>query len=79
MAKVKIAITLEESAVRRIDRLVRRGVHSNRSQAIQDAVEERLMKLDRTRLARESAKLDRNEEQAIAEEGMSAEAEWPEY
>jgi metal-responsive CopG/Arc/MetJ family transcriptional regulator len=79
MAKVKVAITLEEKALRRIDRLVRRGVHANRSQAIQDAIEERLMKLDHGRLARESANLDPKEEQTIAEEGMSAEAEWPEY
>jgi hypothetical protein len=47
---------------------------------IQDAVEEKLKKLGKGRLARESAKLDPDFEKRLAEEGLSAEAdEWPEY
>jgi len=38
----------------------------------------RFVQLHRSRLARECAKLDRLEEQAMAEEGF-AESEWPEY
>ena len=39
-----------------------------------------LERLSRTRLARETAKLDPDEEKALAEEGLSAElAAWPEY
>lgn len=80
MGRAKIAITLDEKALTRIDRLVANGLYPNRSQAIQAAVDERLAKLDRSRLARECAKLNRDEEQALAEEGMSQEAaEWPEY
>jgi hypothetical protein len=35
--------------------------------------------MEHSRLAREAAKLDRQFEQKLAEEGMAAEAEWPEY
>lgn len=80
MAKAKVAITLDEAALRRIDRLVRAGMYPNRSQAIQDAVNERLVKLNRSRLAREILKLDPAEEKAMAEEGLARDAsEWPEY
>ncbi|HUP00066.1 MAG TPA: ribbon-helix-helix domain-containing protein [Gemmatimonadota bacterium] len=80
MAKTKIAITLEERMVRRLDQLVRDEVFASRSQAIQQAVEERLDRLDRGRLARESAKLDPAYERALAEEGLSEDlSKWPEY
>jgi len=43
-------------------------------------VAEKLRKLERTRLARECAKLDPKFEKALAEEGMSEElSDWPEY
>jgi Arc/MetJ-type ribon-helix-helix transcriptional regulator len=63
-----------------LDRLVKSHVFPNRSQAIQRAVEEKLSRLDRTRLARECAKLNTVCEKALAEEGLSHEsAQWPEY
>ncbi len=80
MAREKIAITLDENTVARLDRLVRQGAYPNRSRAIEDAVEEKLERLDRRRLARECEKLDVNFEERMAEEGLSGEpAEWPEY
>lgn len=79
MARAKIAITVDEQALAEIDRLVVEGVFPNRSKAIEDAVQERVARLHRTRLARECAKLDRDEEQALAEEGYAGESEWPEY
>ena len=52
----------------------------SRSQAIEEAVEEKLSRIERTRLARECAKLDPAFERALAEEGMTEEiAQWPEY
>jgi hypothetical protein len=52
----------------------------NRSLAIQEAVDEKLSRLSRNRLAQECAKLDPNHERVLAEEGMGGElAEWPEY
>ncbi|MBD3391173.1 MAG: ribbon-helix-helix protein, CopG family [Chitinivibrionales bacterium] len=78
MSVAKIAITLEEGLLHKIDRLVRRRVYPNRSKAIQDAVAERMQKYDRNRLARECAKLSKSHEQKLADEGMGT-GEWPEY
>ena len=80
MATAKIAITMDESTLQRLDRLVKDRVFPNRSRAIQDAVDEKLKNLERNRLARECAKLDPTVEKAMAEEGMGEELEpWPEY
>jgi Arc/MetJ-type ribon-helix-helix transcriptional regulator len=80
MAKAKIAVTLDEATVARVNELVRQSFFTSRSQAIQEAVEEKLARLDRSRLARESAKLDPAFEKALAEEGLSEDiSEWPEY
>ena len=79
MGRAKIAITLDEHALAEIDRLVREGVYPNRSKAIEAAVQERLERSRHSRLARESAKLDKSEEQALANEGYAGESEWPEY
>ena len=80
MSTAKVAITLDENILRRLDRLVKNRVFENRSRAIQEAVREKLSRLERDRLARECAKLDRKFEQAMAEEGLSVEVEeWPEY
>ena len=80
MPRAKVAISLDESTLARLDQLVERAVFSNRSQAIQEAVEEKLARMERSRLAKECAKLDPIFERALAEEGMSEDAtEWPEY
>lgn len=80
MGSNKVAITIDEELLRRLDRLVAERRFPNRSQAIQEAVREKLAHLDRTRLAREAAKLDRRLEQRFADEGIQGEAEaWPEY
>ncbi|MCL5406224.1 MAG: ribbon-helix-helix domain-containing protein [Deltaproteobacteria bacterium] len=79
MASAKIAITMDKDTVHRLDQLVKDRVFPSRSRAIQDAVEEKLKRLERSRLARECSMLDPTEERAIAEEGMSEELErWPE-
>lgn len=80
MAVAKVAITLEASLLKRLDRIVKQRQFPNRSQAIQAAVREKLARLDRTRLARECAKLNPTEEKHYAEEGIAdALDEWPEY
>lgn len=79
-ATTKIAISIDKKVLNRIDRLVEKKFFSNRSKAIQTAIEEKISKLDKTRLAVESAKLNKEEEQAIADEGLKADfEEWPEY
>jgi metal-responsive CopG/Arc/MetJ family transcriptional regulator len=80
MAAAKVAISLDEAVLARLDRLVRHQTFPNRSKAIEQAVKEKLERLDRSRLARECAKLDPAFEKALADEGLSGElAEWPEY
>jgi metal-responsive CopG/Arc/MetJ family transcriptional regulator len=80
MATAKIAITLDDKLLQKIDLLVKKKVFPNRSRAIQKAVEEKIIRLNKSRLAKECAKLDAMFEQAMAEEGISAEIEsWPEY
>jgi len=80
MSRTKVAITLEERTLAQVDALVKRRIFPNRSRAIQAAVQEKLDRLGRNRLAQECAKLDPQREKALAEEGLSeAPAEWPEY
>jgi len=80
MSKTKLAITLDEDYVTEIDHLIHEHKFLNRSQAIQEAVKEKLQKITKNRLARECSKLDPTYEQAIAEEGLSEDLrEWPEY
>ena len=80
MAKAKVAITLEEELLTRLDELVSANRFASRSGAIEAAVEEKLSRIFRSRLARECAKLDQSFEQQLADEGLSGDlAEWPEY
>ena len=80
MNKTKIAVALDRKAVQRLDRLVRQRVFPNRSRAVQAALDEKLERMSHGRLARECAKLDPNEERAMAEEGLTEDVtKWPEY
>jgi metal-responsive CopG/Arc/MetJ family transcriptional regulator len=80
MPRSKIAISLAQSTLERLDKLVEKAAFPNRSQAIQEAVEEKLTRLEQSRLARECAKLDPTFEKALAEEGLSQDVSaWPEY
>ena len=80
MTRAKVAISLDREALERVDRLVRQGVFPSRSRAIEAALEDKLDRLERHRLAREAAKLDPAVEQAMAEEGMSEDlGSWPGY
>ncbi len=80
MSTAKVAITIERELLSRLDRLVKSRRFPNRSRAVQEAVTEKLARMERSRLAQECAKLDRASEQAMAEEGMTdGAAQWPEY
>lgn len=74
----KIAITLDKRRVADLDRWVREGKYPNRSRALQSAVDLLAEREKRTRLARELAKLDRSEEQRLADEGLG-DASWPAF
>jgi metal-responsive CopG/Arc/MetJ family transcriptional regulator len=80
MAAAKVAITIEDQLLKRIDRLVAQRRFPNRSQAIQEAVRDKLDRLERGRLARECAKLKKSSEQRMADEGLAEDfEEWPEF
>jgi Arc/MetJ-type ribon-helix-helix transcriptional regulator len=80
MGKAKIAITLDKHSIGELDRLVEKDVFRNRSQAIQEAISEKLQRLKKTRLSAESSKLKRVSERRLSEEGLTADVtEWPEY
>ena len=79
MNKAKVAVTLDRALLKQLDRLVRKAVFPSRSQVIQEAVAEKLARQEHGRLARECAKLDRREEQAVADGVLASEAEWPKY
>lgn len=80
MNRTKVAISIDQKTLSQVDRLVKKHIFPNRSQAIQVAVDEKLKRLEKSRLARECSKLDPAFEKALAEEGLSEElSEWPEY
>ena len=75
MRKSKIAITLDTEYIGELDRLVEENYFQNRSQAICEAVREKLARMKRSRLSMECAKLDPKFEKALAEDV----SKWPEY
>jgi metal-responsive CopG/Arc/MetJ family transcriptional regulator len=95
MSTAKVAVSMDQDLLAELDRLVAEQMFSSRSQAVQEAVREKLARarrhilaecqalqadIKRYRLAEECAKLDPAYEKGLAEEGMSAElAQWPEY
>ncbi len=80
MRSAKIAITIDPTLLSRLDRLVEERHFPNRSRAVQEALKDKLDRIDRTRLARECAKLDPAMEQALADESIAKDfEEWPEY
>lgn len=80
MKYAKVAISIEESVLKKIDRLVKAKTFASRSQALQKAAESALEKIERSRLAAECAKLDKRAESKLADEGLSRDLEeWPDY
>ena len=80
MPKTKVVVMLETRLLEELDSLIADARFPNRSQAIEAAVAEKLDRLRRGRLARESAKLEPKEEKALAEEGLGADLDArPEY
>jgi len=60
--------------------MVQDKIFPNRSKAIQEAILEKISRINRSRLAKEFAKLDTKLGKSLAEERMPMESrEWPEY
>ncbi len=80
MSKAKIAISLDRHILKRLDHFIRSNIFESRSSAIEEAIADKIERMERSRLARECAKLDPIFEKALAEEGLSKDlSEWPEY
>ena len=76
----KVAISMDETLLQRLDRLVKTRSFRSRSQMVQEAVSEKINRLDKSALVKECAKLDKKFEQAMADEGLATEiATWPKY
>jgi Arc/MetJ-type ribon-helix-helix transcriptional regulator len=80
MSTTKVALSLDSKLLEQLDRLVAERDFANRSQAVQDAMREKLDGLAHTRLARECAKLDATAEQALGDQVLAKDTtEWSEY
>ena len=80
MTVAKVAISLDQRLLQKLDALVAGRIFRSRSEAIQTAIKEKIIRLEHTRLAQECVKLDPIHEQHLADEGLANElSEWPEY
>jgi len=80
MSSAKIAVSIDRRLLDRLDRMVAARQFPSRSRAVQDALLDHIRRADRSRLAKECAKLDPDIEQQLAEEGIKGDlAECPEY
>jgi metal-responsive CopG/Arc/MetJ family transcriptional regulator len=80
MRSAKIAVTIDQGLLSRLDKLVKEQRFPNRSRAVQEALRDKLDRMERSRLARECAKLDPAFEQQLADEGLAEDfTQWPEY
>ncbi len=80
MRSAKIAISIDEELLARLDQLVEQRRFPSRSRALQVALQEKLERMEHGRLARECANLDPAEEKRLAEEGLAEDLrQWPEY
>ena len=80
MSVAKITISIDAQLLSRLDLLVRSQIFHSRSQAVQAAVQEKIARLSKIRLAQECAKIEPAEEQSFADLGLASEAaQWPPY
>jgi metal-responsive CopG/Arc/MetJ family transcriptional regulator len=79
MKYAKVAISIEESVLKKIDRLVKAKTFESRSQAFQKAAEHTLERVERSQLAKECAKLDKRSERELADEGLGKAGKTPPY
>jgi len=80
MPTEKIAVTIDKHLLKRLDQLVERLGNRTRSRVVQEAIAEKLDRLEKGRLARECERLDAQAEKELADVGLAADArQWPEY
>jgi len=76
----RIAVSLDHELIERLDLLVQQKAFPSRSRAIEQALAEKIERLNTNSLARALEQVDPEFEKAMAEEGMAEDfAAWPEY
>lgn len=80
MDSAKITISISHILLQSLDNLVNNRIFLSRNEAIQRALQEKIARIQKNRLALECAKLNTDEEQALADVGLTDESEqWPPY
>jgi metal-responsive CopG/Arc/MetJ family transcriptional regulator len=80
MTRAKIAITIDQVLLELLDNLVQNNIFQNRSQAINAALQEKLSKIQKTRLELECKKLIQKDEREFADMGLEEDfKEWEKY
>lgn len=80
MSRAKIAITLDQKLLITLDALVKNNIFANRSAAINEALSDKLEKIQKSRLEKECLKLNQTDEKASADLGLSEDMKsWPKY
>jgi metal-responsive CopG/Arc/MetJ family transcriptional regulator len=80
MSVAKIAISIDEQLLERLDAFIAQKKFKTRSQAFQVAVTKTMEQLDHRRLIDACAKLNPVVEQQMADEGLLKDSEaWPEF
>ena len=80
MSATKVDVSIDDLLLQRLDDFVKNGNFRDRSEAVQQALSEKIERLDADSFARECAKLDPKAEQQLADEGLAADlSSWPKY
>ena len=80
MTRAKIAITIDQVLLELLDSLVQNKTFKNRSQAINFALQEKLSRIQKTRLELECQKLVMKDEREFADVGIEEDfKEWDKY
>lgn len=80
MPVAKIAISIDDQLLARLDGFIMQKKFKTRSQAIQLAVQNAVDRLDHKRLMHACMQLDINAERRLADEGLTKDLEeWPEF
>lgn len=80
MTRAKIAITIDQVLLEMLDSLVQNKTFNNRSQAINAALQEKLSRIQKTRLELECQKLVMEDERELADMGIEEDfKEWDKY
>lgn len=74
MGVAKIIASVDAKTIARLDRLVKEGKFPSRRSLIEQAIDEKLNRLGKSRIARECARLNPVEERALADEGLTGDA-----